>query len=781
MDRIGIVTFWRNNYGSALQAYATKTYIESKGFQADILNERYRGVQRYTNYLKRRFKTILGNLKYKGFYDYNRKNRKKVNNGTSSLSYMSSQCIESFIKRKLFPYETSYSELIKYASDDKTKLILAGSDQVWNCSSGMINPYYFLEFAPKSKRVSFAASFGTSEIPAFLKHDLSEYLSGFKRISVRENEGVKIIEDILHITVKRLADPTLLLSKEEWRAFSAQAYRHNKDFVLIHFIDEPNDIAVEIIGNIRNMCKEDIIVFGYHHEVFDNMIGVINLDGGPEDYVWLIDNAKYVFTDSFHTSLFSINLETNFYVFNRQYKQLLSQNSRIVTLLKLFNYSEHLITENLEIEQLLRIGLHDVSSIINNERKKLKEYLDLELPTISVETERTLKGKETCTGCGACIVTCENNAITMDCDSRGFAFPKVDINNCVNCRQCISVCRKQILNEEQLCFKKAYIAYDANVEQRNKAASGGGFSAIARYWLKKGGVVFGAAMQISDGKATINHIQVTKESDLYKILGSKYVQSSCYESFPIIKQLLKKDVNILFGGTSCQVDALYRYLGDQDISNLMTVDLICHGVPSAKFFQDYLNFISEKCRGTITNFNFRRKIGKSIEYQETIRLRKKNNEVVKYIHSSKSSYYKLFLLGESYRESCYYCSFASLDKPADFTLGDYFEIKHDYPEIAEKILGEDGCGISCMIVHTVQGLELLNELGDGIIKYEVDLPVVQASHPQLCRPIRYSKVREKIFSMYENKGYTAVGRHFYRQDALRAIPRIIKYKILRKK
>lgn len=128
----------------------------------------------------------------------------------------SSRCIESFVKYQLNPYETTYSDLENYAYRENVKMILAGSDQIWNCSSGIINPYYFLEFAPKTKRLSFATSFGISEVPYFLKQDLTRLLINFKNISVRENEGVKIVDDLLQIKVERLSDPTLLLTKKEW-------------------------------------------------------------------------------------------------------------------------------------------------------------------------------------------------------------------------------------------------------------------------------------------------------------------------------------------------------------------------------------------------------------------------------------------------------------------------------------------------------------------------------------------------------------------------------------
>lgn len=781
MERIGIVTFWRNNYGSSLQAYATKTYLESKGFSVDILNERYKGFTRYSNYLHKKFDILIWGIKHKGFFSYYKENKRKKSKSNTNLSVESSRCIESFVKYQLNPYETTYSDLENYAYRENVKMILAGSDQIWNCSSGIINPYYFLEFAPKTKRLSFATSFGISEVPYFLKQDLTRLLINFKNISVRENEGVKIVDDLLQIKVERLSDPTLLLTKKEWEIFSEKAHKKYMNYIFLHFIDEPNEIAINTIKMLQGLGNKDIIVFGYHYEIFNQMLNIINVDGGPEDYVWYINHADCVLTDSFHTSLFSINLESNFYVFNRQYKQLLSQNSRILTLLKLFNYSDHLITNQIGIEQLMSIDLHDVSKIIEKERNKIKTYLDSEIPKkLNLGNENKLKNNDECTGCGACIAICPNKAIKMNPNEKGFAFPKISKDLCVNCGLCANICNFKYENKVSLKLKKAYVAYDSNSEDRNKAASGGVFTAIARNWIKGGGVVYGAALIFENGEAELKHICIDNEYDIYKIQGSKYVQCSCYESFNEIKILLQQNKKVLFGGTSCQIDALYRYLGKRDSINLLTIDLICHGVPSQLFFRDYLNYLGNRYNGKIIDFSFRKKTENSIEYIESLILKKKNKEYTKYIDSASSSFYKLFLLGESYRESCYNCKYASLNKPADITLGDYFELNQDYPELSKKIVNEKGCGVSCVIIHTINGQKIWNALSKEIVSYEVDINTVQKSHQQLCHPMRHSSLREMVFDKYQKEGYKSVANYFLKQNIVLSIPRFIKYQILKK-
>ena len=781
MDRIGIVTFWKNNYGSSLQAFATKKYLESKGFCVDILNERYNGISRYVNYVKKSIKPLFLSFKYKGFYNYYKTNKKIVKQGKHNLSEKSSIQIDRFIKRLLTPYETSYKELKNYAHDYTTYCVIAGSDQIWNCSSGVLNPYYYLDFVPQEKRIALSASFGTSEIPKHLNSEVRKYLSNFKYISVRENEGVNIVDNLLGIKVDRLADPTLLLSKKEWIEFSEIANKRDKEFVLIHFIDTPNDIAVGYINQILENENIEVLVLGYHHSIFDNVSRIINIDGGPEEYVWLINNAKFIFTDSFHTTLFAINLETNFYVFNRQYAQLLSQNSRLDNLLDLFGYSDHLITRNGLIEELFSLELHDVTAIIEGERKRLYDYLNKVLSLKkNIDKKLELKQNDECTGCGACAAVCKKKAIIMTHDQNGFLFPYINRKLCVDCGQCITVCRKDWKCNNFFVNKKAYIAYDSNEKNRNKAASGGIFSALSRYWINNGGVVYGAELTFTEGCVSIKHVEVNKIDELYRISGSKYVQSSCYEVFKQIRKHLKNNTKVLFGGTSCQIDALYRYLGERYENKLLTVDLICHGVPSEKFFQDYLNCIENKYKCLIKDFSFRLKKNKEIRYEEVIELSNNEKVLKKNIHSSNSSYYKWFLLGESYRDSCYSCQYASLSKPADITLGDYFEVSDDYPEIFNKINRENGCGISCVITHTIVGEHFFKLIDNDIVSYNIDLRIAQASHQQLCRPMRYTSLRNKLLKTYREKGYSSLEKIFSRQETVRKIPRFIKYKVLRK-
>ena len=140
-----------------------------------------------------------------------------------------------------------------------------------------------------------------------------------------------------------------------------------------------------------------------------------------------------------------------------------------------------------------------------------------------------------------------------------------------------------------------------------------------------------------------------------------------------------------------------------------------------------------------------------------------------------SSYYRMFMSGDIYRESCYRCEFANIDKPADITLGDYYEAKDDYPELfdgsVKSLRLEDG--ISCVITHTKSGEKLLNDMCQKLCVIPIDVSKAQRSHPQLCKPSMYSMDRNKYFKMYKIGGYHKVEKFILRRDKLKSVIKLL--------
>lgn len=202
------------------------------------------------------------------------------------------------------------------------------------------------------------------------------------------------------------------------------------------------------------------------------------------------------------------------------------------------------------------------------------------------------KTEKDCCGCGTCSIVCPKHAIKMVENQRGFLYPKVDESTCISCGACHKVCAFQNIQETNVP-QKVYAIARKNRELLKKSASGGVFAGFAEAVIQHGGVVYGAALLQKQGTLVPCHIAATSQEELERLYGSKYVQSSLNDSFRLVKQQLDAGRYVLFSGTPCQIAALRAYLC-RNYENLLTMDIVCHGVPSAKMFQDYIQLLSKQ-------------------------------------------------------------------------------------------------------------------------------------------------------------------------------------------
>ena len=195
----------------------------------------------------------------------------------------------------------------------------------------------------------------------------------------------------------------------------------------------------------------------------------------------------------------------------------------------------------------------------------------------------SIQDKKNCCGCGACVQRCPKQCVTMQEDSEGFLYPKVDLSVCIDCHLCEKVC--PIINQGEGHEPQAvYAAKNPNEKIRMQSSSGGVFTILAEKILDEGGVVFGAAF---NDKWEVEHDFVERKDELAKFRGSKYVQSKIGKSYRNVETFLKEGRKVLFSGTPCQIAGLKKFLR-KDYENLFTVDFICHGVPSPGVFRTYL-------------------------------------------------------------------------------------------------------------------------------------------------------------------------------------------------
>ena len=304
--------------------------------------------------------------------------------------------------------------------------------------------------------------------------------------------------------------------------------------------------------------------------------------------------------------------------------------------------------------------------------------------------------KEKCSGCSACYPVCPTNAITMEYDEEGFLYPIVIHEKCTNCGLCSKVCPELNFEFDNKKTPQCY-AMQAADEIRMKSSSGGMFTILADYIFERGGFVCGAAFNKNENWK-VEHVIIDKKEDLDKLRGSKYVQSDKKDIFKKIKELLGKDKYVLFSGCPCEVAGLKNFLR-KDYDKLILVDLLCASTESPKIWEKYLkeNFADKK----IKNITFRDKAS----FGWTLQLNVYFEDEDYYRGSnSQNEYCRFFSSHIMSRKSCYKCSFSSLPRVGDITIGDFWGIDKYNSEIY------DSKGTSLIFVNNDKGENIIDNI-----------------------------------------------------------------------
>ena len=307
-----------------------------------------------------------------------------------------------------------------------------------------------------------------------------------------------------------------------------------------------------------------------------------------------------------------------------------------------------------------------------------------------------------CCGCSACVQKCPKKCIAFTEDVEGFLYPQIDISKCIECGLCEKVC--PVINQSQECIPiDVYAAMNPNIEIRLESSSGGVFTQIAEHIIDLGGVVFGVKW---NHQFLAVHDYTDTKDGLKAFRGSKYVQSQVGETFIQAEKYLKKGRYVLFSGTSCQISALKLYLR-KDYSNLVTLDLVCHGVPSPKIWREYLSSLQLNDIGDILHKD---KITGWRGYSFSIL-----DMYGKRIFTERASYNKYlnaFVDNLILRPSCFDCPSKAGKSQSDITIADFWGVEQQVPKM------DDNKGTSLICINTQKGKELINQL--GIILSKVD-------------------------------------------------------------
>lgn len=361
-----------------------------------------------------------------------------------------------------------------------------------------------------------------------------------------------------------------------------------------------------------------------------------------------------------------------------------------------------------------------------------------------------INNKSECSGCSACSQICPQKCISMEYDSEGFLYPKINEENCTNCRLCKKTCPVKNLNIFNNKFNPPIAlggGYN-NIDIKMQSSSGGVFSAVAELVLNDDGVVFGAAF---DADIHLKHTMIEDILDLDKLRRSKYIQSEIGYTYIEAKKELDKDREVLYVGTPCQIAGLKAFLV-KDYDNLISIDIVCHGVPSPKVFKDYIINVEKKYNSKISYLNFRdKRMGWNSGIATNVSF---FNAKEYFVIGAKDSFINGFLSDIYLRPSCYDCKFSKLPRIADISLADFWGVSNYYPSL------DDGKGTSLILINNGKGKLVIEKCKDKMTLKQVDLQLAVKHNPCIEGPVKQNPRREHFFKDYNKNGWRYVEKKY---------------------
>ena len=369
--------------------------------------------------------------------------------------------------------------------------------------------------------------------------------------------------------------------------------------------------------------------------------------------------------------------------------------------------------------------------------------------------------RELFTGCNICMNVCKTQAISFETDNIGHIYPKINTDKCVGCNLCYKNCpSKKITIENEITDKEVFVCWNKDSDFRNKSTSGGAISTIAKSVFEMNGVVYSSKF---NDDLLLELTRFANMASFEESRGTKYVKSSFGFQYNNILNDLKKELQVLVVGTPCQIAALKMFL-KIDYPNLLTVDFICHGVPSNELMISEVIHDVKKTKGNIVQFRDNNKY--------IWRILNLDNRVIFEKNRKKVPYCRGFDYSFTLRESCYNCKYINKNF-SDFTVGDYW--------LAEKIFNFNipSNGVSCLIANDKKHLDLLKDNKD-LFMYSSSFDDVKKGQFHLNQSAKKPKLR-KVYvffsrlNMYYSMSIFTLIYHFY----LNIYKTLAKSKVLR--
>lgn len=340
-----------------------------------------------------------------------------------------------------------------------------------------------------------------------------------------------------------------------------------------------------------------------------------------------------------------------------------------------------------------------------------------------------------CYGCSACMNKCPLKCISMEINDFGELRPVINKNICIDCKKCEDVCPS--LHKPIFSFPmSAYALTIKDMKKKKDCASGGAARIFYLEALQRDYIVFGCDF---DANMILHMHSASFKEDIDGFMNSKYTYCRMDNTFNEIAKLLLHNKKVLFIGTSCQVDALNVFLGKRNTSNLITIDLICHGVPPEKYFLDYLKIQQDKISSKIDNVLFRGRTKKNDFFIQIF----SNEKLVYKKYAREDLFFSGYVNCAIFEEKCYTCRYASKNRISDITIGDYYGRR--------SIEGEK---ISAVLINTQKGNDFFKCINNNDILLEkVDLNEIFNSNEQLKGPSSKPEYYKEMRECYRVEGY----------------------------
>ena len=706
MKKIALLTWITyENYGTFLQWYAICSVLKNLGYAVDSIQyfPRETANSQIVPNKKTSFLTYCAKYCFQEIFHTN----------VRPLSYEQQRerhaQFECFRNKHFSLTKPCYTSSQLFTLNDDYDYFVCGSDQIW--SPLCFDSHYFLDFVwDDKKKIAYAPSIGTDDINnPFIREKIASLIRRFEYVSIRENAGKRIINELTGQDASVVLDPTLLIDSTEWDTVEDKAYRVPPKYILCYFLGH-NEKYWEDVQQLSKQEKLPLVIIPVFKKDFSRSQNVPN-NVGPAQFLSLVKNASFVCTDSYHGSIFSLLYKKPFAVFSRfKTKDIRNQNSRIDTFCENFNLNNRRISKRNSLKEVFsnQIDWNKINITLTELRLKSINYLQ---SAFGINSPLEFKITNTCCGCGACAAICPKSAITIRRDDNGFLQSFVDNTKCVQCKRCRSVCPFYANGSTDITSQNLlYAAKSKNSAVLNESSSGGIGFELMNYFKSDGKSVTGCiydhqALSAIGKSVSTQDIENTNLSDFQ---GSKYIQSDYSKVFKDLKRL---DGGIIIG-LPCQIAAAHNYLKQIGRRNeFFLADIICHGVPSQNLWEKYI--IESKKIFHFTenpNVKFRNKsLGWARRFISLALHEKKIN-----LSSQKDLFYAFFLTGNCYAESCYECNFRCASS-ADIRIADYWDPK--YYKIHKN-------GMSMCIPLTESGKSILYKLKNQG-KIDCDLTDIQ--------------------------------------------------------